>query len=94
MAEILKQLYPKIVELHNYPSSNAFANKMHNWATLNRKVLKKIGLEQSNDTLVNLAKGIQGMIESLLYDIMVKAKLDALQGQEYEENNFDSCSTD
>ena len=44
MAEIVHFFNPKIVSLHNYPSSNAVGKKIANWNTLNMKVLKKIGI--------------------------------------------------
>lgn len=44
MAELIHHYYPKKVELHNYPSTNAVNKKVANWNTLNTKVLKKMGL--------------------------------------------------
>ena len=43
-AEILKHYYPKLVELHNYPSTFNTKQKLSNWNTLCIKVLKKINL--------------------------------------------------
>ena len=40
-AEILKHYYPKLVELHNYPSTFNTKQKLSNWNTLCIKVLKK-----------------------------------------------------
>jgi hypothetical protein len=37
VAEILKQYYPKLVQLHNYPSASALNAKFNNWKTLNCK---------------------------------------------------------
>ena len=48
MAEVIKHYNPKIVSLHNYPASNAVSKKINNWNTLNRKVLKKIGIQLSS----------------------------------------------
>ena len=36
MAEIVKHLYPKMVDLHNYVATNAVAKKLYNWKALNR----------------------------------------------------------
>ena len=35
MAEIVKHFLPKLVDVHNYPASNAIAQKRANWHTLN-----------------------------------------------------------
>lgn len=36
LAELLAQLFPAWVELHNYPGTNRFQQKLTNWETLNR----------------------------------------------------------
>ena len=41
-AEMIKFHYPRLVDLHNYPSANSTKAKIINWETLNKKVLKKI----------------------------------------------------
>ena len=48
LAEMIKYHYPKLVDLHNYPSSSSTEMKMSNWNTLNHKVLKKLGLKITN----------------------------------------------
>jgi len=35
MAEVIYQYFPKLVELHNYPPTNAIKSKLSNWTTLN-----------------------------------------------------------
>lgn len=35
MAEIMKQYYPNLVQLHNYPAASALNAKFSNWKTLN-----------------------------------------------------------
>jgi len=35
MAELLKTIFPKFVEVHNYPAANATKHKRKNWITLN-----------------------------------------------------------
>jgi hypothetical protein len=35
MAEVIAHHFPKIVELHNYPPTNALKSKLSNWTTLN-----------------------------------------------------------
>lgn len=36
LAELLAQLFPAWVELHNYPAAHRFQQKLTNWETLNR----------------------------------------------------------
>lgn len=36
LAELLAQLVPAWVDLHNYPSANRMQHKLVNWETLNR----------------------------------------------------------
>lgn len=35
MAEVIYHQFPKIIELHNYPPTNAIKSKLANWTTLN-----------------------------------------------------------
>ncbi|XP_067647243.1 sperm flagellar protein 1-like [Eurosta solidaginis] len=71
VANLLKKLYPKLIDLHNYPPRNNTQLKLENWETLNFKALGKIGLQQTKSTMQELAKGTPGAIESLLYDIKI-----------------------
>ena len=48
LAELIKSSIPQIVELHNYPSAHNSKQKEQNWNTLNRKVLKKLGMNLSS----------------------------------------------
>lgn len=86
LAEVLKRLYPKLVDLHNYPPRNSFNLKMDNWNTINRKVLRKLGLLQSPDMLANLCNAIPGAIESLCFDVMTKYQTDKKNN---ETNNYE-----
>lgn len=36
LAELLAQLHPAFVQLHNYPSTHRLEQKLSNWETLNR----------------------------------------------------------
>ncbi|XP_018790256.1 PREDICTED: sperm flagellar protein 1 [Bactrocera latifrons] len=74
VANLLKRLYPKLIDLHNYPSRNNTQLKLNNWETLNFKALGKIGLQQTKSMLQKLAAGTPGAIESLLYDIKMQSK--------------------
>jgi len=69
-AEILKQLYPKLVDLHNYPPRNSLSLKFDNWVTLSRKVLKKITITLTDEEMRQLSNATPGAIEYLLFDIM------------------------
>lgn len=71
VANLLKKLYPKLIDLHNYPPRNSTQLKLNNWETLNHKVLTKLGLHQNKDMLDKLSKAIPGAMESLLCDIML-----------------------
>lgn len=51
MAELIHHYNPKIVSLHNYPTTNAVSKKIENWKTLNNKVLKKIGISLSKEDI-------------------------------------------
>ena len=56
IAEIIKSHYPKLVELHNYPSSHNIKQKTNNWNTLNRKVFNRMHfqiLKEDIDDIVN-----------------------------------------
>ena len=57
-AEIVQHYFPKLIELHNYPAANSYAQKMYNWKTLNGKVFKKMGFQiqqEEMDALCNCA---------------------------------------
>lgn len=66
LAEMIKYHYPKLVDLHNYPSSSSTEMKMSNWNTLNHKVLKKLGLKITKDEINNVVNSKAGAIELLL----------------------------
>ncbi|KAJ8950483.1 hypothetical protein NQ314_007870 [Rhamnusium bicolor] len=72
LAEILKQHYPKLVDLHNYSPRNSFSQKLINWDILNKRVLSKIGINISSTSMEQLAKGTPGAIEKLLSNIKIK----------------------
>ena len=66
LAEMIKYHYPKLVELHNYPSASSTKQKLSNWNTLNNKVLKKLGLKISNEEINNVMNSKPNAIENLL----------------------------
>lgn len=54
-AEIINHYLPKCVELHNYSPAAATKQKMENWYLLNRRVLRKLDLDLSDDVIRALA---------------------------------------
>ena len=65
-AEMIKYHYPRLVDLHNYPSASSTKAKIINWETLNKKVLKKIGLKLIKNENNDLEKSKPNAIENLL----------------------------
>ncbi|OPL20204.1 hypothetical protein AM593_06359, partial [Mytilus galloprovincialis] len=55
VAEIVAHYLPKWVELHNYTPAAATKQKMENWYLLNRRVLRKLDLDLSDDVIRALA---------------------------------------
>ncbi|XP_011302319.1 sperm flagellar protein 1-like [Fopius arisanus] len=66
MAELLKQYYPRHVDLHNYSPSSSISKKLDNWRTLNRKVLTKIDMKLSDDVIYQIASAQSKAIDSVL----------------------------
>lgn len=66
-AEILKHYYPKLVELHNYPSTFNTKQKLSNWNTLCIKVLKKIHFSISQQEINDIINYKQNSIEMVLF---------------------------
>ena len=74
MAEIIAHFKPKLVEIHNYPSSSNFQQKFQNWQTLNRKTFKKIGFSLSDRDLEEAARATPGAIERII--AFIRPRLD------------------
>ena len=66
LAEIIKHYLPRLVELHNYPDANSAKLKLVNWETLNKKVLKKIGIKMTKAEINDIVSYKQFAIENLL----------------------------
>ena len=45
MAELIKHYFPKMIDIHNYSAANSVQQKLYNWETLNRKVIKRLGYQ-------------------------------------------------
>ncbi|XP_022201802.2 sperm flagellar protein 1 [Nilaparvata lugens] len=88
VAEILKILYPRLVELHNYASASSRNLKIENWTTLNRKVLKKLKLNLKKEQIFQIVDAVPGAIESFL--MRVKKQIDLEKMEQQKDNNSDS----
>lgn len=87
MAEVLKYLYPKLVNLNNYPEVHSTKQKIYNWQTLNEKVFKKIEIPLSKKTIDSLANAEQGVIEKVLKKLYLKVKNDECSLQKIDLMN-------
>jgi CH-like domain in sperm protein len=74
LVKIIHSLNPKLIELHNYSPRNGFTQKLANWQTLNRKVLRKLGLNFDETVLKSLAMAENDVINTVLYDVMRKIR--------------------
>ena len=66
LAEMIKYHYPRLVDLHNYPSASSTKAKLVNWETLNKKVLKKLGVKITKDEIKDIVNSKPMAIENLL----------------------------
>lgn len=70
LAGILKCEFPNLVELHNYSVCFAVHGKVENWNMMNRKVLKKLGINLKPEEIEKLAKADTNFMEEILFKIM------------------------
>ncbi|XP_062850927.1 sperm flagellar protein 1 [Trichomycterus rosablanca] len=68
-AELVKNYFPKLVELHNYTPAHSTQQKLSNWNTLNRKVLSKLNVNVPMDTVKKITLSTQGSIEPVLWTL-------------------------
>ena len=66
LAEMIKFHYPKLVDLHNYPSASSTKAKLVNWETLNKKVLRKLGVKMTKNEINDIINSKPNAIENLL----------------------------
>ena len=57
LAEVVQHSHPKLVDLHNYPTTSAPKQKMTNWITISKKVLEWLGVRLTEDDLTQLVQG-------------------------------------
>ncbi|KAJ1551689.1 Sperm flagellar protein 1 [Nowakowskiella sp. JEL0078] len=69
VAEIVRYLIPKLVEMHNYSPANAIAQKMYNWNTLRERVFKKLGFNVDDELIRSIVQTKPGYIEILLNEL-------------------------
>ena len=90
-AEMIKYHYPRLVDLHNYPSASSTKAKIINWETLNKKVLAKIGLKLGKNEIDDLVRSKPNAIENLLgrlYNIINgKPQLNNVSSKKLHLNN-------
>ena len=90
-AEMIKYHYPRLVDLHNYPSASSTKAKIINWETLNKKVLNKIGLKLGKNEIDDLVRSKPNAIENLLgrlYNIINgKPQMNNISSKKYHLNN-------
>ena len=93
-AEMIKYHYPRLVDLHNYPSASSTKAKMINWETLNKKVLEKIGLKLNKSEIDDLARSKPNAIENLLgrlYNIIHgKPQMNNISNKKHHLNNMNN----
>lgn len=87
MAEVLKYLYPKLVNLNYYPEVHSITKKIYNWTSLNEKIFKKLELPLSKKTIDQLANSEQGVIEQVLKKLYLKVKNDECTLQQIDIMN-------
>jgi hypothetical protein len=87
VAEVVSHFYPKQVDLHNYPAASSVAQRKVNWQTLNRKVLIKIGVRISDDTVQQLMDAKPGVIELVLREIRNKIESNRIGKTHYRSKS-------
>lgn len=93
MAELIKFHLPRLVEIHNYSAASSTQQKLYNWNTLNKKVLKKLGIQLSKKEIDAIINYEQMAVESVLKVIYRKVINLIIQIQEYKINDGNVTST-
>ena len=94
LAEIIKNYFPHMVDLHNYPSCSNSKHKESNWNVLNNKVLKKLGIKLSKSEIDSIIKSEPLAIEKLLQKVyavlQVKMNMNMnVNNANRDRNNFE-----
>lgn len=64
-----------MVDSHNYPACNSVQQKVNNWNTLERKVLRKINVVLNDTTVLKLAEANTDTVKVVLYETMQKSQV-------------------
>ena len=62
VAEVVKHLCPRLVEMHNYQPANSVKQKLANWHTLQHKVLRKVDLTVPENVLQGVVAMKPGVV--------------------------------
>lgn len=92
LAEILKAIFPKWVDIHNYPSHNSVHLKLDNWMTLNRKVLRRLKIDLDFGVMQSLSQADLDTIEGVLYEVMKKSQA-TLEAKANKSNTSQNCNS-
>lgn len=80
MAEVVKHIYPRAVDLHNYTKSSSMQQKYANWETLNQKVLRRMNFVVHEDDIKDVINAKRGAVERVL--LFVRKQLAAFESTE------------
>jgi len=88
LAEILKNYFPRLVDLHNYPSCSNSKHKESNWNVLNNKVLKKIGIKLTKNAISDIIHCQHLAIENLLQKVYTVLQINGVMNKTQKKSNF------
>ena len=66
ISEVVHHFFPKLIELHNYSTTNSVSQKAYNWRTINQKVFRKIGFQISEQDVNDIVTCKRGSAERVL----------------------------
>jgi len=72
LAEVVAIYFPALVEIHNYGAANSTKQKVHNFETLNQRVLRKLGYQIPRTSIDDIVNCRPGAIESVLNTLQLK----------------------
>jgi hypothetical protein len=72
LAEVVAAYFPALVELHNYGPANSMKQKVYNFETLNKRVLKKLGYNIPLSSIEDIVNCRPGAVESVLNNLQLK----------------------
>ena len=96
ISEVVHHFFPKLIELHNYSSTNSISQKAYNWRTINQKVFRKIGFQISEQDVNDIVTCKRGATERVLklckinfvkYQKKRQQKRNSLQQRKIKNNN-------